>query len=1268
MNDIFVNMNVPQLGDPNFQSQFESFCGSLVENIQRLISVQYTKGEPGNSVFTKECTVEYTVNTNQLKLSTMGRRMVEKIFSQNPDAPQDWGWDGENDRDILYNILSNPNVEIEVGGVTFAEPGLAPAIILTDREGQVIGKYTAIPALLEPEDDPIGMDVKINVDSVKGEAYLASPYLFIDGRIAGLNRVFRDHHDEEYYKTFHDYSVAVYGKGTYDMNDSEQDPDDPTTWGWVFELVNIVPKLYFDQNINEFCWEVNGQQTGITAQGVKGDDGITPNVLICIGEKNGGQLNINKILYVDEEGNYHWALKNGHYLEDDSEQNQYMFLPQTSGTSSNVDTTTDPDDIPQPKDNDLALVFFDEGGSAPDPYDHAYLGKVFIGAIGAYVVIGYDEDGRPCDIFEAIKNHDLWELMMQINENIPGTPRGLVIPAEPVDNTANPSTTPGKTHMMYSERGSNNEDVQGYAKLHIAPVAKQDTHGNREDNPSHHIGDMQVDYNMDVKGDMQVQGSLGVQGNTNVQNIHVHNDAMVQGNLQVHGNMVAKNITITGEEFPTQIGDTHLACVSKFKNVSYTVSRDTERGNKTKTIDGWGKVKFKVDVSGVLELNVGKLSRYEYLGAFSPNMPDMHDIPHKALSDYYQDHWCQGEPDENLLEIADSVQYDNHYTGKSYGSRRASKMYDVVTYNIPFTISKSVSQSLRGSNNDQDIDTDRYHNIYYQNDYEADWNNQDDNICWGVNSINNPKDISIKCCAFRGKQTTGKGSLRPSINNEFWRNLKYTSSKYWKLDVDTQNQRGSIIVAPGNVQHFDWHLGSMGPYYENGMTQGIDPDTDAGYGHDGEQDLAYGLSHIILDCLDDMTPDTNNYSINGSIRYSPENIDISYSFDFLIRILEQAIRPPYFDKDSHNVQWCRVNTIDFTTIVSGTPIGCLYFTESGSTNPYMVPIWNAFYTKNKSMDAYYNRLLTSTTTPPFINPIEPNWQRYTLVNYLFKNEYTYTGTRNNSLSNSSGIIIVAETGDLDASLDGPVGDIISQSDIETPHMISLFERYLNDTDGVEGKILPGPIKTSYFDFTPNIMVVSNNVKVCPNNIDEGWFGISGSGSSRHAYWQSHKPLNLGIIPYEGVIGTQDLSSPSYRGRIKAGVCSAWGEESSSVSQKRPFTLLGVLRYPFTPCLILKTYEGSQGYEAPGMIDEYDDAPNTSKHYIETSRMMGINTGDIMGMATSEVESSQNTSQWNAATVTPVTPDTDPIDDDSGDDTPLAPITPVGPGNITGGDD
>lgn len=1215
MNDIYIPMRVPRLGDPTFSSDFSQFCDTMKQNIERLVSVQYTKGEPGNSVLTKSIHGGFENGYDRLT-----RLFVNEIFglelSTDPAASvsiQD-----------MYDALDEAAPKLMENGTT-----AIPDVVVWDPVSETPAAGT-------------GINLDVNVDMVKGEAYLASPYLFIDGRIADLNRMMRyGGISELLYKTFHDYSVAVYGYAIYDMNDQYQDPEDASTWDWEFELVNIVPKLYFDENINEFCWEVNGQQTAITAQGIKGDDGVTPNSWIAVGQFNGSSsISINKVMYVDESGNQHWAelQRNGDEL---------IFL----------DDNHEPLEV-QPKVNDIALVFYPPTNPGSDYLADAYFGPVFVGNTGPYVVIGYSQDGK-CDVFESIREHDFWRLMASINSLNAGSPRGLIVPANP-NGTSSVPTDDEPAHMIYSER-STSLDSGGYSKLHSAPVPMRDTHADptqQPSNPSDHIGDWQVDYNMDVKGDMQVQGALGVQGNTNVQNLHVHKDASVQGNLQVQGNMVAKNITITGEEFPTQIGDTHLACVSKFKDVSYTVSRDVERGDGSETETGWGKVKFKVDVSGVLELNIGKLSKYENSVA-----EDLHDTMHNALGHYVNPNWCQGGDGEDYKENTESMEFDSNYSNLAYGQRQASKLYDVITYNIPFSISKSVSQMLHCiPQQGHPYPESGQRNIYYQNDYEADGNNQDNNICYGANSITNPKEISIKCCAFRGKKASS-GNWNKGVT---WDQLRFMSSKYWKLDVDTENLTTTNLNPDlQSTSTRTWHLGSMGPYFENGMTQGYH--TGVGESGEGDQNLAYGLTHVILDCVDDVTPNNNNYSINGSIKYSPENIDINYSFDFLIRILEQVVRPPYFEKDANQQSWCRVNTLNFTTIVSGTPVGCLYFTEDGTSNPYMVPIWNAFYTRNMDMDAYYDKALSSNLLSMALSKIEPNWKKYTLVNYLFKDEYTFTGKRNNSTAAS--MVISFNTGYLDESLDGPVGDILKQNNVYSPYMISTFERFLNPNDGVQGKVFPGPLKTACFDLTPNIMVVSNNVKVCPNNIDEGWFGISGTSDSRNARWKSHKPLNLGVIPYKGYIGDQDISD-GLAGCIKTGVCSPWTSGSVGTS-KRPFTLLGVLRYPFTPCLLLKTLHGAQGYEVPSMSDEYNDAiySNMGKHYIETSRMMGINTGDIMGMVTSEAVAIQNTSQWNAATVTPVTPDTDPIiiDDNSGDDDTLTPITP-GPGNITGGDD
>ena len=60
MNNIFTEMRIPQLGDATFQTDFAAFCNAMKQNIERLISVQYTKGEPGNSVYTTTVHVGYS--------------------------------------------------------------------------------------------------------------------------------------------------------------------------------------------------------------------------------------------------------------------------------------------------------------------------------------------------------------------------------------------------------------------------------------------------------------------------------------------------------------------------------------------------------------------------------------------------------------------------------------------------------------------------------------------------------------------------------------------------------------------------------------------------------------------------------------------------------------------------------------------------------------------------------------------------------------------------------------------------------------------------------------------------------------------------------------------------------------------------------------------------------------------------------------------------------------------------------------------------------
>ena len=1199
MNDIFVNMNVPELGNPKFQTQFTDFCNSIIENIQRLVSVQYTKGEPGNSVTTNKCVVKYTVNQDQWKLSNMGRRMVEKIFSQNPDAPQDWGWNGVNDRGILANTLSTPinTATIEVGGVAFVEEGVAPSIISKDDEGN-IKEYNAIPDLLgDGNEDPTGINIEINVDPVKGEAFLASPYLFIDGRIEGLNRVFREHHDEDYYKTFHDFSVAVYGHATY-TSSTGQLAGDPTTWGWEFELVNIVPKLYFDQEINEFCWEVNGQQTGITAQGIKGDDGITPNALICIGNESQGKLNISKILYIDADGRAHWALKNGSYLDDDSEQNQYMFLPQTTGTSPNVDTDTDPEDIPQPKDNDIAIVFYDDstGGEAPDPYKRAYMGKVFVDdAQGAYVVIGYDEDRR-CDVFQAINEHNFWNIMMSINNGDFASPRGIIIPAEPTMEWNDPGT-PGKAHIMYAKHGSGDDaqDAEGYSKLCSTPAPSADTHGTQGSNPTRQRpGDWEVNYNMNVKGNMQVQGALG--------------DASVQGDLHVQGTIQTSNITVTGLDWPTVIQNPKLACMSRFKDVYYVLNRkvvdSVSDGRNT-----W-KIVYNLIITGTLELNIGMLS--------CCNDNTIND-PHKALCGY-GDYWSGTDGEINDEE--------NRHEFSQTGSREKSKMYNVVTYNIPFSLIKTHEQNT-GTPRKPSIAKGSINNNMWGLQGWVVSKTGSGNIWvggdagWEQGSIWEQAPLSI--------DDINKLSLRIGITGVNWKKYNGGQTERKGSSIEITNDLNGVFI-----------------HEILGVQSSGEPNMKETQGTSG---AVQGL--IKLKESHSEYADINKYGVHGKLYYAPLNdeVEINYAFDFFARVFE--FNDSVWNKKTNTSDWTfTLKSIKYNSALTVTPVGCIQIRNQYDNKFHMIPIWPAVNIKDVgSSDIVLNqvedvnsgggsgsivprRSISGGITPITLVPANSigndseTTYKSILINPLINGSFskTYTPNITDALTPVSGnsvdvtTLSVASNDDEDddnptTSLNGPIGNIIVGKNIESNYIMGIFDRKIGtpdlDDDYMEGKSCDN-IKTTFFDLTPNMRVVSNNVKVCPNNVKDGTWNIV----NNEAVWESAHEVPVVILPREGMIEGLALN-----GGLKIGVGNYQeAEDAPAISLK------GVLMYPYTSCLVMinKTPSGDIIYNCiPDGAD--DSVENTSApaqdrehaghHYISSGRMMGVSNGEVAGMAT-----------------------------------------------------
>ena len=103
--------------------------------------------------------------------------------------------------------------------------------------------------------------------------YISSlPYVFLDGRFANKNLTEKaDQYAEEYSKMV-DYSCVL----NFSTN-SEGDGE--------FVVLQNFPTLYYDRDLG-FCWNVNGQETGISAQGPKGIDGNDGELFIVKADEN----------------------------------------------------------------------------------------------------------------------------------------------------------------------------------------------------------------------------------------------------------------------------------------------------------------------------------------------------------------------------------------------------------------------------------------------------------------------------------------------------------------------------------------------------------------------------------------------------------------------------------------------------------------------------------------------------------------------------------------------------------------------------------------------------------------------------------------------------------------------------------------------------------------------------------------------------------------------------------------------------------------------
>lgn len=227
-NDFFTKVNVPTF-DSNYASSFEQFVETINNNFTKIASLPFLKGDNGSSIIIHK----ERLYDDRDKFTEFGILLVKAIYKELADSS-----------------FSN-----------FDELKTALHTVYPDSE-PINGIYSC--GQLRPERTS---SIPVYYDQYTGEKHLCVPYVFQDSRKNALQG--------HYLTTYVDQTKYVIG-------DSYK--KDEGIFIWRFETSDFIPSLYYDEDNSMYCWSINGEKSGITAQGVDGKDGNNGKSWLCKGE------------------------------------------------------------------------------------------------------------------------------------------------------------------------------------------------------------------------------------------------------------------------------------------------------------------------------------------------------------------------------------------------------------------------------------------------------------------------------------------------------------------------------------------------------------------------------------------------------------------------------------------------------------------------------------------------------------------------------------------------------------------------------------------------------------------------------------------------------------------------------------------------------------------------------------------------------------------------------------------------------------------------
>lgn len=381
----------PSLADSNFGASIKTQFENIDKNFKTLANWDFIRGRSGDSIHIESIA------------------MVEADLAGTYDewTPQ---W--------LYVQIANT---VLIPGMTQAEQDA----MLSTLDGGVVGVYY----IQDGED-------------VSTKTYIGiEPYAFLDGRLS----------DPQWYEIPDDpdeqASLIEHPDGSCLVCTSYESDT------VVFTKITAFPTIYYDNGVGQFCWKINGVESGIVARGPRGVDGLNG---IC------------PIVQVDKTNTSERILINGVYCY----QIKHVIVDNQWVDMSNDDAIRIFDQLAKSSATQLCPCFVFDATEITSNTPVSSIYKFYLSYIqidsGLYYVSCEDWQAISTDaVLQAIEN----ESISKSYKNTTGIlynylHKGVFVPFSP-GMTSGSSATRYGGHIMFAISDSNSTP---YEKLVIAPV------------------------------------------------------------------------------------------------------------------------------------------------------------------------------------------------------------------------------------------------------------------------------------------------------------------------------------------------------------------------------------------------------------------------------------------------------------------------------------------------------------------------------------------------------------------------------------------------------------------------------------------------------------------------------------------------------------------------------------------------------------------------------------------------------------------------------